>query len=43
MPFTAWKQKEINRNRDRDRKKLLTVTLGGFVAIVTNNSLNDSK
>ena len=41
MPFTAWKQKE--KNRPRDRKNLFTMTLGGFVIAVRINSLNDSK
>ena len=41
MPFTAWKQKE--KNRPRDRKNLFTMTLGGFVVAITNNSLNGSK
>jgi hypothetical protein len=40
MPFTAWKQTE--RNRQRDRKKYVMI-LGGFVIpAVQNNSLNDS-
>ena len=40
MPFTAWKQTE--RNRQRDRKKCVMI-LGGFVIpAVQNNSLNDS-
>ena len=51
MPFTAWKQEERNRDRDRDRdrktyllwKNLFTMTSGGFVIVVTNNSLNDSS
>ena len=42
MPFTAWKQEERNRHRDR-QKNLFTMTLGDFVIIITNNSLNDSK
>ena len=37
MPFTAWKQEEKNRHKD-----LFTMTSGGFVIIVTINSLNDS-
>ena len=40
MPFTAWFQKE--RNRQRDRKKYVMI-LGGFmIPAVQNNSLNDS-
>ena len=40
MPFTAWKQTE--RNRQRDRKKYVMI-LGGFVIpTVQKNSLNDS-
>ena len=38
MPFTAWKQEEINR-----QKSLFTMTSGGFMIVVTNKSLNDSK
>jgi hypothetical protein len=39
MPFTAWKQE----GRNRDRKNLFTMISGGFVIVVKNNSLNDSK
>ena len=38
MSFTTWKQEEINR----DRKTYLLMTAGGFVIVVTNDSLNDS-
>ena len=41
MPFIAWEQEE--RNRHRDKKNLFTMTSGGFMVIVTNNSLNDSQ
>ena len=40
MPFTAWKQEE--RNRHRDRNNLFTMTSGGFMIVITNNSINDS-
>ena len=40
MPFTARQQEERNRDRDRDR---FTITSGGFVVVVRNNSLNDRK
>ena len=40
MPFTAWKHTE--RNRQRDRKKYVMIS-GGFVIVVTNKYLNDSK
>ena len=43
MPFTAWKNTERNRHRDRDRKKIFTITSGGFVIVVRNNSFIDSK
>ena len=36
MPFTAWKQEE--RNKNRQRKTLFTMTSGGFVIAVRNNS-----
>ena len=39
MPFTTWKQEEINR----DRKTYLLMNSGGFVIVVTNDSLNDIK
>ena len=38
MPFTAWKQEGRNRH-----KNLFTMTSGGFVIVVNNNSFNDSK
>ena len=38
MPFTAWKNKERNR-----QKNVFTMTSGGFVIVVRNNSLNYSK
>ena len=41
MPFTAGKQEE--RNRHRQKNNLFTMTLGGFVTAVSNNSLIDSK
>ena len=37
MPFTAWKHTE--RNRQRDRKKYVMITM---IPEVQNNSLNDS-
>ena len=42
MPFTVWKQEERNRHRDR-QKNLFTMTSGGFMIIVRNNSFIDSK
>ena len=41
MPFTEWKQEETKRHRDG--KNLFTMTSGGLVILVTNNSLKDSK
>ena len=41
MSFTAWKQEE--RNRQRDRKNLITMTSGGFMTAVRINSLIHSK
>ena len=41
MPFTALKQEE--RNRQRDRKTYLLWLQRGFMIVVTNSSLNDSK
>ena len=41
MPFAAWKQKERNRHRHRDN--VFTMTSGGFVIAVRNNSFIDSK
>ena len=41
MLFTAWKQEE--KNRHRDGKNLVIMTSGGFMIVVTNNSLNESK
>ena len=38
MPFAGWKHEE--RNRHKDRKNLFTITLGGCVIVLTNNSLN---
>ena len=39
MPFTAWKHKE--RNRQRDRKKYVMISGGFVIHAVQNNSLND--
>ena len=41
LPFTAWKEEE--RNRHRDKKNLFTMTSGGFMIVVRNNSFIDSK
>ena len=38
MPFTAWKQEERNRHRDR-KTDLFSVTSGGFVIIVKQITL----
>ena len=38
LPFTAWKQEERNRHRDRDKK-----TSGGFMIVLRSNSFIDSK
>ena len=46
MSFTAWKHKERNRHRDRDRKMHLVNFRGlreSCKNSVTNNSFNDSK
>ena len=40
MPFTAWKNKE--RNKQRERKKYVTISGGFVIPAVQNNSLNDS-
>ena len=42
MPFTAWKLEERNRHRDR-KTYVFTMTSGGFVILVTNNSFIDGK
>ena len=39
MPFTAWKKQ---RKKQR-QKNVFPMTSGGFVIVVRNNSLNDSK
>ena len=36
------KKNETDRKTEK-QKNLLTMTSGGFVIVVTNNSLNDSK
>ena len=41
LPFTAWNQE--GRHRDRDKTNLFTKASGGFVIVVSNNYLNDSK
>jgi hypothetical protein len=41
--FLIVKHKERNRRRDRDRDNVFTMSAGGFVIPVRNNSLNDSK
>ena len=40
MLFTAWKQTE--KNRQRDRKKYVMILEGFVIPAVQNNSLNDS-
>ena len=40
MPFTEWKQRE--RNRQRDRKKYVMISGGFVIPAVQNNSLNNS-
>ena len=40
MPFTAWKNPE--RNRQRDRKKYVMISWGFVIPAVQNNFLNDS-
>ena len=37
MPFTAWKQ----RNRQRNRKKYVMISRGFVILAAQNNSLND--
>ena len=39
MPFTAWKDTE--RNRQRDRKKYVMISWGFVIPAVQNDSLND--
>ena len=41
MPFTAWKDEERNRHRDKNKDKKMTSS--GFVIAATNNSFIDSK
>ena len=41
MPFTGWKLEE--RNRHKYGKNLCAMTSWGFMTVVANNSLNDSK
>ena len=43
MLFTAWKQEERNRHRDRDKKNFFTMTSGGFMIVVRNNTFIDSN
>ena len=40
MRFTEWKEEKKQTQR---QKNLFTMTSGGFLIVVTNSSLNDSK
>ena len=40
MSFTAWKQEERNRQRDKETEKIVNMTSGDFLIVVANKSLN---